>query len=406
MQASSIPAKFQAVFANQATSSYIRSIPLNQSLPGNGAASLNTGFPPETFVPPESGGFAPDGRDVQGILNPITAWAQWIQAGGAPITYDATFQSEIGGYFNGSVVASAVTPGLYWRSTADNNMTNPDTGGAGWVAFPYAQEQLAHGECVLLYSSATAVILKDRDGENLLIGGVQEQVPVGGVAAGNTGVWVNGSSGQNLAASTAYYVSASMVSGTMTLQFWALGTYSHAPDTTAGNVGVEVIWTTGGSPAPITGQTLVGMVQTNASAQFQSGLLALSWFNRHDKSTTGNASGLQTGAYSYADLGSAAHVPFLVWGDECAIAETDGFAGSNTGAGTATAIGVDSSSNIGGSTNGQGTTGSTACSITCEGFFSGLSEGLHTAIVFGLVTSGSGATGTWSVVSNKVQTRG
>jgi hypothetical protein len=133
MQQNAIPAKFQVPFGYAAASSYIRQVPLNQPVAGDGAASLTTGFPPETFTPPESGGFAPDGRDFNGILQPITAWLQWLQAGGAPILYDATFQQLIGGYPYGATVKSATTLGVSYISTADNNTSNPDTGGANWI---------------------------------------------------------------------------------------------------------------------------------------------------------------------------------------------------------------------------------------------------------------------------------
>lgn len=55
------------------------------------------------------------------------------QSSGDP-KYDAAFQTAVGGYPAGAEVLSATTPGLSWMSTTDNNTTNPDTGGAGWLA--------------------------------------------------------------------------------------------------------------------------------------------------------------------------------------------------------------------------------------------------------------------------------
>lgn len=46
--------------------------------------------------------------------------------------YDPVFQEMIAGYPEGAVVESAVNPGVFWISTIDDNMTNPDAGGAGW----------------------------------------------------------------------------------------------------------------------------------------------------------------------------------------------------------------------------------------------------------------------------------
>jgi hypothetical protein len=130
MEASGIPTKFLAVWASGTTSTYVRSVPVTTTDPN--AASLALGWPPATFTPLASGGSPPDGRDANGINQAMTAWQQWQQAGG-PITYDSTFQTAIGGYPKGAIVASATTFGVWWLSTADNNTTNPDTGGAGWV---------------------------------------------------------------------------------------------------------------------------------------------------------------------------------------------------------------------------------------------------------------------------------
>ena len=134
MQKSQIPTKFQVPFASSAGSGYIRPIPL--SVPTSpGGATLQAGFNPNSFVPVGSGGNAPFGEDFNGILFQSTSWDQWYSAGG-PVTYDSTFQSAIGGYPQGAIVASATTLGVSWFSTADNNTTNPDSGGAGWVAWP------------------------------------------------------------------------------------------------------------------------------------------------------------------------------------------------------------------------------------------------------------------------------
>ena len=134
MQDSGIPIKFAAPWAYAAGGAYIRAVPLASQIGiQNGAASLTTGFPPNCFTPIAGGGSWPFGQDFNGILNQITAWQQWQQAGG-PIAYDATFQTAIGGYPLGAIVLSAVSAGLYWRSTTENNVTNPDTGGAGWVS--------------------------------------------------------------------------------------------------------------------------------------------------------------------------------------------------------------------------------------------------------------------------------
>lgn len=133
MQASGIPTKLPIPWANSAGSGYIRTVPQASQIGiQNGAASLTDGFPPLNFLPTASGGVPPFGQDFNGILKLVTQWLQWTQAG-APIAWDSSFSSSIGGYPSGAVVLSATTPQLWWLSTSDNNVTNPDAGGAGWV---------------------------------------------------------------------------------------------------------------------------------------------------------------------------------------------------------------------------------------------------------------------------------
>ena len=138
MLVANVPIKIPAAWANSAGASYINypvPTPSQQGIT-NGAASFTDGFPPNNFIPYASGGAGPYGRDFNGILKQITAGLQWGQAGGFPMPYDATFQTAVGGYFNGSLVASVTTAGKYWLSTVDNNTTNPDAAGAGWQQFP------------------------------------------------------------------------------------------------------------------------------------------------------------------------------------------------------------------------------------------------------------------------------
>lgn len=130
MQSSSIPAKIPVPFGAGATSGYIRTVPVPSQISTDpGAASFTDGFPPLTFLPVSAGGIPPDGRDINGILNEITAWLQWMNAGG-PVGYDSAFSAAIGGYPKGALLSAAA--GGWWVSTVENNTTDPDTGGAGW----------------------------------------------------------------------------------------------------------------------------------------------------------------------------------------------------------------------------------------------------------------------------------
>lgn len=134
MISTNIPTRFHIPFANAAGSGFIRPIPeASQIGIQDGAASLETGFPPLCFQPVASGGVPPFGEDFNGLLKQITQWAQW-QATGAAMLFDGAFATAIGGYPKGAELASSVTVGTFWRSTVDNNTTDPDGGSAaGWV---------------------------------------------------------------------------------------------------------------------------------------------------------------------------------------------------------------------------------------------------------------------------------
>lgn len=140
MQLSQIPVKFDVPFASGAGPSFIQNpVPISSQIGITaGAASFTDGFPPLNFSPISSGGVPPRGSDFNGVLYQISAWNQWTQAGGA-IPYDSTFQTAIGGYPNRSIVESVVCPGNFWQSTTDNNITNPDAFGAGWITPPWAK---------------------------------------------------------------------------------------------------------------------------------------------------------------------------------------------------------------------------------------------------------------------------
>lgn len=192
MQASNIPAKFQIPFANAAGAGYIRTVPVPSQIGiTNGAASFTDGFPPNCFIPPAAGGSWPFGQDFNGLQNVITAWLQWEQAGGA-ITYDSTFQSEIGGYPNGAIVQSAVTSGLLWRSTADNNTTNPDTGGAGWVA---ASGGRLIGVQIFTASNTYNPTAGTRAARVQLVGGGAAGAGAGATGSGQVSIGSGGNSG-------------------------------------------------------------------------------------------------------------------------------------------------------------------------------------------------------------------
>jgi len=133
MQLSDLPGKLPLPFAAAAGGGYIRPIPTASQIGiDDGAASLTDGFVPLNATPIGAGGVPPSIQDMNGILYAVSGWTRWAAAG-APVTYDAAFAALIGGYPKGSVLVTLANPALFWVSTADNNVTNPDTGGAGWT---------------------------------------------------------------------------------------------------------------------------------------------------------------------------------------------------------------------------------------------------------------------------------
>lgn len=96
-----------------------------------GAASWTDGYPPLCATPVTSGGIPPTKADFNGALYEMSAVDVWTCAGGG-FLYNSGFSTAIGGYPNGARVLMASGLG-YWRSIVNNNVTNPDTGGAGWV---------------------------------------------------------------------------------------------------------------------------------------------------------------------------------------------------------------------------------------------------------------------------------
>lgn len=128
MQASNAPSKSAVPFANSGTKN---TIPVASQIGVTpGLASFTDGFPPLTMTPLVAGGVPPYGADFNGILNFLSSAVRWEQAG-ATYSYDATFSAAIGGYPKGALLTNASATGL-WMSAADNNTSNPDTGGANW----------------------------------------------------------------------------------------------------------------------------------------------------------------------------------------------------------------------------------------------------------------------------------
>jgi len=136
----------------------------------------------------------------------------------------------------------------------------------------------------------------------LKINGAIYQVPAAGVTIANT----------TMAANTFYYIYAWMNGGTMTLSY---ATTTHVTSSAASNVGVEIM---NGAET----HTLVGMVRTNASSQFQDTLTfrgVRSWFNDDGIAAFVSSStpiGSITSASGTPEIDSAAVIVIAGWLNE------------------------------------------------------------------------------------------
>lgn len=158
MQISDVPPKIVKPFAAGGSKN---TIPVPSQIPITaGAASWTDGFPPLTMTPVSSGGVPPSGLDMNGILNQISGLSRW-QSAGAAYTWDSAFATAVGGYPKGSRVLNTALTGM-WLCTVDNNTTNPDAGGAGWIpqggncnssVYASAQQTLATGSSKVLFDT-------------------------------------------------------------------------------------------------------------------------------------------------------------------------------------------------------------------------------------------------------------
>jgi microcystin-dependent protein len=134
MQSSNVPDKISVPFADAGQKQII---PVDSQVGIEDArASYEDGFPPLTRTPLAAGGKPPFGTDMNGILYAITVIQQWQSAGGM-FKYDLAFSTAINGYPKGALLLKADGSG-YWQNTVENNTSDPDASGAGWIDFTTA----------------------------------------------------------------------------------------------------------------------------------------------------------------------------------------------------------------------------------------------------------------------------
>ena len=241
----------------------------------------------------------------------------------------------------------------------------------------------------LTWVSATQLKFAPYVGNKIRINGTVYTIPNAGIAGlGTTGVFVNGTAGQNLAANTTYWIFAFNNGGTITADFRTSAT--HTPSTTVGNEGVEIL--TGNDS-----RSLIGMVFTDSATQFHDSpqnRLTLSWFNRRDLPLNGpNSGGSATSSAAFVEVLSTTRVHFVTWADEAVMLALCGSM-SNNSANFQVYSAIHRDGGIGfltGSSSGvhtphqgsQGSWGNAACGNSAF-----LSEGYHYGQAMGSTTGG------------------
>ena len=197
MQLTSAPAKLVEAFAAGGNYNVIP-VP-SQIAITPGAASWTDGFPPLTMTAVAAGGVPPSGLDFNGIFNALSQLAIWFNAG-AGFGYDPTFSSTVGGYPKGAKVLAASGVG-YWLSTVDNNTTDPDTGGAGWVLAGVTAASSVYANSQLTVAAGTNKVLFNTvefDDGIWNAGNSRFQAPFAGRYRVSGAITFNAPSGQNL----------------------------------------------------------------------------------------------------------------------------------------------------------------------------------------------------------------
>ena len=155
----SAPSKITTPFAKTGAKN---SIP-NSSQIGitDGLASFTDGFPPLTMTPVSTGGVPPFGQDMNGILFKLSEAVQFQQAGGS-FAYDAGFAAAVGGYPIGAIIQASDNSG-FWINQTNNNLTSPETFGAGWL--PLEQQ----GESTVALTSSNVTLTALNAAKNIII---------------------------------------------------------------------------------------------------------------------------------------------------------------------------------------------------------------------------------------------
>lgn len=121
-------------------------------------ASWKAGFPPDTRLPKDLGGEAPDGLDFNGVLNILSQAVVFLQKGNA-----YQFDAALAPYPIGALVRSNDNLTTY-QSTMPNNSNNPNSNMTGWRIYNGASfivDNLTTNDSTKALSAAQGKALQD-----------------------------------------------------------------------------------------------------------------------------------------------------------------------------------------------------------------------------------------------------
>lgn len=121
-------------------------------------ASWKAGFPPDTRLPKDLGGEAPDGLDFNGVLNILSQAVVFLQKGNA-----YQFDAALAPYPIGALVRSNDNLTTY-QSTVPNNSNNPNSNMTGWRIYNgsgFIVDNLTTNDSAKALSAAQGKVLQD-----------------------------------------------------------------------------------------------------------------------------------------------------------------------------------------------------------------------------------------------------
>ena len=130
-------------------------------------ASWKAGFPPDTRLPKDLGGEAPDGLDFNGVLNILSQAVVFLQKGNA-----YQFDPALAPYPIGALVRSNDNLTTY-QSTVPNNSNNPNNNMTGWRVYNgsgFVVDNLTTNDSAKALSAAQGKVLQDNKLEASRVG--------------------------------------------------------------------------------------------------------------------------------------------------------------------------------------------------------------------------------------------